>query len=229
MPPPAIRPATIADIPFLWDMSFEAAFIPDDERAAWRGAPEPPAELVKYLDGWGRRGDAGVVAEDIDGTALGAAWYRLFAESDRGNGILAPRDVRSSRSRSCPSIAVATSAATSWRGWRRRRRTVVSALMLVDPANVRAVRLTSEWASCIRQRGPGAWDLPDHAARPVTGIGRDPGLDRFVAAQEGVYAGVLDELRRGRKTGPLDLVHLSADRRPRPERRLPLLLDRVAR
>ncbi len=26
-------------------------------------------------------------------------------------------------------------------------------------------------------------------------------LERFVAAQEGVYAGVLDELRRGRKTG----------------------------
>jgi len=40
----------------------------------------------------------------------------------------------------------------------------------------------------------------------VTGIG-DRGtsgrfdLDRFVTAQEGVYAGVLDELRRGRKTG----------------------------
>ena len=27
------------------------------------------------------------------------------------------------------------------------------------------------------------------------------GLDRFVTAQEGVYAGVLDELRSGRKTG----------------------------
>ena len=35
----------------------------------------------------------------------------------------------------------------------------------------------------------------------MTGIGADPGLDRFVTAQEGVYAGVLDELRRGRKTG----------------------------
>jgi uncharacterized protein (DUF1810 family) len=32
----------------------------------------------------------------------------------------------------------------------------------------------------------------------VTGLGD---LERFVAAQEGVYAGVLDELRRGRKTG----------------------------
>ena len=92
MPPPAIRPATIADIPFMWDMSFEAAFIPDDERAGWRGAPSH-RPTVKYLDGWGRRGDAGVIAEDTDGTALGAAWYRLFAESDRGNGILAHRDV----------------------------------------------------------------------------------------------------------------------------------------
>ena len=143
MPPPAIRPATIADIPFLWDMSFEAAFIPDDERAAWRGAPEPPAELVKYLDGWGRRGDAGVVAEDTDGTALGAAWYRLFAESDRGNGILAPRDV--------PELSIAV--VPEHRG-RHIGRDLLAALaetarvdgyrhlmLSVDPANVRAVRL----------------------------------------------------------------------------------------
>ncbi len=35
-------------------------------------------------------------------------------------------------------------------------------------------------------------------AQPVI---RPADLDRFLAAQEGVYAGVLDELRRGRKTG----------------------------
>ena len=28
-----------------------------------------------YLDGWGRRGDAGFVAQDVDGIPLGAAWY----------------------------------------------------------------------------------------------------------------------------------------------------------
>ena len=34
----------------------------------------------------------------------------------------------------------------------------------------------------------------------MTGAGH-PGLDRFVTAQQGVYPGVLDELRRGHKTG----------------------------
>ncbi len=93
MPSLVIRPATVADMPFLWDMLFDSVFITDDERAAWRHDPEPPPELVRYLDGWGRRGDAGVVAEDGHGNPLGAAWYRLFATFDRGNGILAYRNI----------------------------------------------------------------------------------------------------------------------------------------
>ena len=35
----------------------------------------------------------------------------------------------------------------------------------------------------------------------MTDRGDRPDLDRFVTAQEAVYPGVLDELRRGRKTG----------------------------
>jgi ribosomal protein S18 acetylase RimI-like enzyme len=140
---PPIRPATDADIPFLWDMLFEAAFIPDDERAAWRRAPEPPPELVRYLDGWGRRGDAGVVAQGVDGVPLGAAWYRLFAASDRGNGILAHRDI--------PELSIAVVPEHRGRHIGRELLTALAQtakdegyrhLMLsVDPDNVRAVRL----------------------------------------------------------------------------------------
>jgi ribosomal protein S18 acetylase RimI-like enzyme len=140
---PAIRPATIADVPFLWDMLFEAAFVPDDERAAWRRAPEPPPELVRYLDGWGRRGDAGFVAHDVDGTPLGAAWFRLFAASDRGDGILAHRDV--------PELSIAVVPEHRGRHVGRQLLTELARtakddgyrrLMLsVDPDNVRAMRL----------------------------------------------------------------------------------------
>jgi ribosomal protein S18 acetylase RimI-like enzyme len=145
-----IRPATVADIPFLWDMLFEAAFIPADERAAWRRAPEPPAELVRYLDDWGREGDAGVVAQDAGGTALGAAWYRLFTEADRGNGILAHPDV--------PELAIAVVPKQRGRHIGRDLLTALAArakrdgyrqLMLsVDPDNVSAVRFY-EWAGFV--------------------------------------------------------------------------------
>ena len=84
MTPITIRSATAADVPFLWDMLFESAFTTDEARAAWRSDPQPPPELVKYLDGWGRRGDAGVVALGDGRTPVGAAWYRLFDAADRG-------------------------------------------------------------------------------------------------------------------------------------------------
>ena len=84
-----VRPATTADLPFLWQMLFESAFTTDEARAAWRANPQHPPELAKYLDGWGRAGDAGVVAEDGRGLRTGAAWYRLFGGADRGDGVLA--------------------------------------------------------------------------------------------------------------------------------------------
>ncbi len=143
MTPIAIRPATVADVPFLWEMLFESAFITEEVRAVWRSDPQPPPELVKYLDGWGRRGDAGVVAQDGDGTRIGAAWYRLFGAADRGDGILAERNV--------PELAIAV--APEQRG-RRIGGDLLAALarwarddgyerlmLSVDPANFRALRL----------------------------------------------------------------------------------------
>lgn len=138
-----IRPSTVADVPFLWDMLFESAFTTDEARAAWCSDPQPPPELVKYLDGWGRRGDAGVVAQDDGGVRIGAAWYRLFGAVDRGDGILAERNV--------PELAIAV--APDHRGRRigsdlltslarRARDDGYERLMLsVDPANFRARRL----------------------------------------------------------------------------------------
>lgn len=141
--PVTIRPAIAADVPFLWDMLFESAFTTDEARAAWRRDPQRPPGLVKYLDGWGRHGDAGVVAQDGDGTPVGAAWYRLFTAADRGDGILALPDV--------PEIAIAVEPEHRGRHIggdllaalaRRAKDDGYGRLMLsVDPRNERALRL----------------------------------------------------------------------------------------
>jgi ribosomal protein S18 acetylase RimI-like enzyme len=82
-----IRPATGADAAFLGAMLYEAArWDPDGPR-------EPIEEVLAdpmirgYHDGWGRRGDAGVVAER-EGSPLGAAWYRLFTAEAPGFGFV---------------------------------------------------------------------------------------------------------------------------------------------
>lgn len=59
--------------------------------AAWRpGTPVPPAEeilavpaLARYIEGWPRQGDAGVVVE-----GAGAAWWRHFTAADPGFGFV---------------------------------------------------------------------------------------------------------------------------------------------
>jgi ribosomal protein S18 acetylase RimI-like enzyme len=83
---PRIRRATARDIDFLWDALGWAS--------NWRGGPEEKigeeSSDARYVEHWGRPGDAGVVAEDENGRPLGAAWYRLFTDAKHGYGYLAP-------------------------------------------------------------------------------------------------------------------------------------------
>jgi GNAT superfamily N-acetyltransferase len=97
--PVRFRRALQGDLPFLAEMGWYAA--------NWRpGADPPPADEVLlaedrlgvYLAGWGRAGDAGVVALDGRAVALGAAWYRLFRRGEPGYGFV---------SESVPELAIA--------------------------------------------------------------------------------------------------------------------------
>lgn len=83
----AIRDAGPDDARFLQTMLYEAAsWNPDWPREPIEDVLAEPA-LRRYHDGWGRKGDAGVIAE-LDGRPIGAAWYRLFTHDAPGYGFV---------------------------------------------------------------------------------------------------------------------------------------------
>jgi ribosomal protein S18 acetylase RimI-like enzyme len=67
-------------------MCFEAVYAhrADPRPTIAEGMASPT--LRRYVDGWGRHGDAGVLAVGPRGERLGAAWYRLFPASDPSFG-----------------------------------------------------------------------------------------------------------------------------------------------
>ena len=77
-----IRPGGTADVRFLRDMLRHAYY--------WRSAhPDAPMEdsVQRYVNGWGRPGDAAVIAVERTGP-VGAAWYRLFRADEPGYGFV---------------------------------------------------------------------------------------------------------------------------------------------
>jgi ribosomal protein S18 acetylase RimI-like enzyme len=84
----SLRQAAADDVEFLWVMLYEAAYAADDgvpDTAALRGHPV----LARYVEGWGRRSDLGVVASDDDtGELVGAAWLRLLTGDAKGFGYV---------------------------------------------------------------------------------------------------------------------------------------------
>jgi ribosomal protein S18 acetylase RimI-like enzyme len=76
-----IRPGTPQDARFLRDMLRHAYY--------WRTPEESESGLhpMRYVENWGRPGDAAVVAL-ADGFPVGAAWYRLFKRDAPGYGFI---------------------------------------------------------------------------------------------------------------------------------------------
>ena len=79
------------DIPFLWDMLYKirsARCLREGKALPSRDILNTP-ELAKYVQNWGRTGDKGFMAISTYNQALiGAAWYRLFKENDKGYGYI---------------------------------------------------------------------------------------------------------------------------------------------
>jgi len=74
-----LRPVGIHDVRFLRDMLRHAYH--------WRMAQDPDLPVFRYVQNWGRQGDAGLIAFDGP-NAYGAAWYRLFPASGPGFGFV---------------------------------------------------------------------------------------------------------------------------------------------
>ncbi len=83
-----IRPALGRDEPFLFEMVYEALFVPPGSEPFPRSALDQP-ELLHYASGFGtRHGDVGFVAETRAGEPIGAAWARLLTSGNRGYGYV---------------------------------------------------------------------------------------------------------------------------------------------
>lgn len=129
------------DLPFLWDMLYEAIYTPP-------GAPRPERSIVrhpdgaKYLTNWGRAGDRAVIAVGGGGRRLGAAWMRVWTEGDAGYGFVDEQT---------PELSVAIVADQRGRGLgglllaaledAAKRAGYDSLSLSVDPGNIPAWRL----------------------------------------------------------------------------------------
>ena len=80
------RAATPGDVELLTRMLW-LAFNWRDQSVSEHHWPDPTA-AAKYVDGFGRLGDAGVIAA-VAGQGVGAAWYRLLPAEDPGYGFVA--------------------------------------------------------------------------------------------------------------------------------------------
>ena len=72
---------------FLEEMLVEAAYPPELSRPSVEEMLASP-RVAKYIAGWGRDGDAAVVAVDERGSRVDAAWYRLFSSNEPGFGFI---------------------------------------------------------------------------------------------------------------------------------------------
>ncbi len=99
-----LRQADAGDLATLEDMLLEAVNWSPDRNELTMEQLRANDMLVRYVEEWPRKGDAGVIAEGDDGV-VGAAWFRRFARSRPGFGFI---------DESTPEVSVAV--APGWRG-----------------------------------------------------------------------------------------------------------------
>jgi GNAT superfamily N-acetyltransferase len=75
------------DLPFLKWMLYEACYPEGGERPPIEKGISKP-DVCVYLDGWVRKGDAGLIVATDAGGPMGAAWYRLFTAAAPGYAFI---------------------------------------------------------------------------------------------------------------------------------------------
>jgi len=83
-----IRSLTPSDQDFLWEMLYQAIYVPAGVPPPDRAILQLP-EVAKYGAGWGRPDDLGFVAAEITSRSpVGAAWLRRFSAEGPGYGFV---------------------------------------------------------------------------------------------------------------------------------------------
>lgn len=82
----ALRPLIPSDEPFLWEMLYQALYVPPGQPPLSRDLIQSP-ELRPYVEGWGGLSDIGWLALD-DEIPVGAVWFRLLVGTNRGYGYV---------------------------------------------------------------------------------------------------------------------------------------------
>jgi ribosomal protein S18 acetylase RimI-like enzyme len=86
-----IRSLTTTDQPFLWEMLYQALYVPPGQAPLPREVIDQP-DLVRYVQDWGRVGDRGFVAiNPTTGQPMGAVWLRFLVGENQGYGYVDDR------------------------------------------------------------------------------------------------------------------------------------------
>lgn len=84
-----IRSGTQADVPFLYEMLFEAFHWGSESNRPPIASFFANDEFRILLADWGKETDASVIAE-LRSARIGAAWYRFWTEGSHSYGYVAP-------------------------------------------------------------------------------------------------------------------------------------------
>jgi len=84
--PVEIRPLLASDVPFLWEMLYQALYVPPGQLPFGREILQTP-EISRYARDWGGPDDVGFVALAA-GQPVGAVWLRLLLGDRRGFGYV---------------------------------------------------------------------------------------------------------------------------------------------
>ena len=82
-----IRALTSDDQLIIWDLLYEALWVPADKQPWPREFVYGP-ELRRYAEDYGKPTDIGFAAVDPDGTIMGATWARLLQGEEKGYGYV---------------------------------------------------------------------------------------------------------------------------------------------
>jgi [ribosomal protein S18]-alanine N-acetyltransferase len=82
-----IRHAISEDIHFLWEMLYQAIYVPEGQTPPSKEIMNEP-HIRQILEGWGRRGDLSLIAVDTSNQPVGAVWIRLFNDDNKTFGYV---------------------------------------------------------------------------------------------------------------------------------------------